>query len=340
MKTLLLSLRRSALPLLSVLTIPVLAFGQVAAAQNSLEDCLRIEVLNPANNSRTVNELRQMCGGTATQITPRGTGRTVPVAPITGGINESISAFSDSPYIPFFEPYKSNYIVFGSLENQDGTDPFSGQNLDIKFELGMKFRVFPQIDGLDALAPLKFGYSQRSWWDIAESSAPFKEHNYNPELFWDFTEALARPSSTPRLHLFDIAGFEHQSNGLDGIQSRSWDRVYAQREFSLSEMFSWTVKFWSVMKEGEFNEDITDYLGNAEITTHIDLNNWANINIKTIKGRETEKISYQADLILPMSRWINSRFVLSYYEGYGEALISYNQKTKSVRAGFYFPLGF
>ncbi|MGB4246503.1 MAG: phospholipase A, partial [Pseudohongiellaceae bacterium] len=315
MNTLQVPSRQSALPLLLVLAMLVLAPTQSDAAQASLEDCLRIEVLNPANNSRTVSELRQICGDGSAPATPRSSARSVPVAPITGGINESISAFSDSPYIPFFEPYKSNYIVFGSLENQDGTDPFSGQNLDIKFELGMKFRVFPQIDGLAALAPLKFGYSQRSWWDIAESSAPFKEHNYNPELFWDFTEALARPSSTPRLHLFDIAGFEHQSNGLDGIQSRSWDRVYAQREFSLSEMFSWTVKFWSVVKEGEFNEDIADYLGNAEITTHIDLNNWANINIKTIKGRETEKISYQADLILPMSRWINSRFVLSYYEG-------------------------
>lgn len=339
MKILQVSPGQSALPLLLVLATLVLAPAHSTAAQASLEDCLRIEVLNPANNNRTVSELRQICGGSPVQATPR-SARTAPIAPITGGINESISAFSDSPYIPFFEPYKNNYIVFGSLENQDGSDPFSGRNLDIKFELGMKFRVFPEMEGFTALAPLKFGYSQRSWWDIAESSAPFKEHNYNPELFWDFTEALARPSSTPRLHLFDIAGFEHQSNGLDGIQSRSWDRVYAQREFSLSEMFSWTVKFWSVMKEGEFNEDITDYLGNAEITTHIDLNNWANINIKTIKGRKTEKISYQADLILPMSRWINSRFVLSYYEGYGEALISYNKKTKSVRAGFYFPLGF
>lgn len=332
--------RQQIISLLLTLATLILVPIHSSAAQVSLEDCLRAEVVNPDNNSRTVSELRQICGGSPVQETPGFSDRTMAVAPITGGLNQSISAFSDSPYIPLFEPYKSNYIVFGSLKNANGGEPFSGKNLDIKFELGMKFRVFPQVEGLAALAPLKFGYSQRSWWDIAESSAPFKEHNYNPELFWDFTEALARPSTTPRLHLFDIAGFEHQSNGLDGIGSRSWDRAYVQRELRFGEMLSWTVKLWSVVKESEFNEDIADYLGNAELTTHIDLNNWANINIKMLKGRKTEKISYQADVIVPMSRWINSRLVVSYYEGYGEALISYNEKTRSVRAGFYFPLGF
>ncbi|MDP1930067.1 MAG: phospholipase A [Gammaproteobacteria bacterium] len=321
--------------LLALITFSFLS-GKSYALQASLDDCLRTEVVNPANNSRTVSELRVLCGENPVRTRQITEGIIEAVPTITEGINTLV----DSPYIPFFEPYKNNYIVFGSLENQNGSEPFSGKTLDIKFELGMKFSVFPQIAGFTALAPLKFGYSQRSWWDIAESSAPFKEHNYNPELFWDFTEALARPSSTPRLHIFDVAGFEHQSNGLDSINSRSWDRVYGQRELRYSEMLSWTVKVWDVVKEGEFNEDIADYLGNAEIITHVDLNNWANINLKTIKGHKTEKVSYQLDLILPMSRWINSRFVLSYYEGYGEALVSYNEKTKSLRAGFFFPLGF
>ncbi len=310
--------------------------GQSFALQTSLDDCLRAEVVNPANNGRTVGELRELCAGNSALEIQEDERITESPPTITEGIN----ALVDSAYVPLFEPYKSNYIVFGSLENQNGGEPFSGQRMDIKFEMGMHFGVFPQTESFTALAPLKFGYSQRSWWDIAESSAPFKEHNYNPELFWDFTEALGKPSNRRRLHIFDLAGFEHQSNGLDGIRSRSWDRIYAQREFRFSEMLSWTVKVWDVVKEGEFNEDIADYLGNAELTTHIDLNNWANINLKTIRGHKTEKISYQMDLIVPMSRWINSRLVLSYYEGYGEALISYNEKTKSLRAGFYFPLGF
>jgi len=36
------------------------------------------------------------------------------------------------------------------------------------------------------------------------------------------------------------------------------------------------------------------------------------------------------DLIFPMSQWVNSRFVLSYCNGFGEALTSYNKQTTSL----------
>ncbi len=94
------------------------------------------------------------------------------------------------------------------------------------------------------------------------------------------------------------------------------------------------------MNLGETNKDIEDYLGNAEITTHFDLNNWASFALKTWLGRKSDKLSYQLDMVLPMSRWVNSRFFVSYHNGYGEARVSYNLKTSSLRAGFYFPLGF
>lgn len=293
----------------------------------SVAQCLLNEVLKGANDARTARELRLLCGAEAAPVETRG----APAPTIL------LSRTLDNSY---FRPYKDNYILFGSMRNRDGSIPFSGNRTDIKFELGMQFSAFPQGREDSRLAALQFGYSQRSWWDIAESSAPFKEHNYNPEIFWDFTKALAKPSPKPRLHLVDQAGYEHQSNGLDSLNSRSWDRLYVQREFRLSEMFSWSVKLWNVVNLGDYNADIEDYIGNAEITTHVDLNNWVNLDIKAIKGHKIEKISYQVDLSVPMSQWVNSRFFISYYEGYGEALISYNKYTKSVRAGFYFPLGF
>lgn len=322
-----------------------------ALQAQSLENCLRTEVIKPENSARTVTELRAFC-------TPQPLAAVVTSVPARVVAQDGEVLIEDSRSITpdlammraqmqygdmndyFFQPYKKNYITFGSLKNEDGSAPFSGESLDIKFELGMQFTLFPEIDSFTALAPLKVGYSQRSWWDIGESSAPFKEHNYNPELFWDFTEALARPSDRTRLHIFDLAGYEHQSNGLDGLGSRSWDRLYVQREFRLSEMLGWSVKAWRVVNLGEHNLDIEDYLGNVELTTHFEFNNWVGVDVRTLKGHKTEKVSYQADVILPMSRWVNSRFILSYYEGYGEALVNYNKKSRSVRAGFYFPLGF
>ncbi len=302
---------------------------------DALSDCLQTQVLLPENAQRTVASLREQCE--AASDTP-------PAKTITESVSTPLGErqlqFAAEPHNTFFQPYKNNYISFGSMQNEDGGAPFSGKTLDIKFELGMKFGLFPQNEEFNALAPLKFGYSQKSWWDISEASAPFKEHNYNPEIFWDFRESLARPSTQPRLHIFDVVGFEHQSNGLDGLRSRSWDRVYATRLLRLSEAWSWTFKYWQAMNLGETNKDIEDYLGNAEITTHFDLNNWASFALKTWLGRKSDKLSYQLDMVLPMSRWVNSRFFVSYHNGYGEALVSYNLKTSSLRAGFYFPLGF
>lgn len=308
------------------------------AQSRALEQCLQREVLRPQNLSLTIAELRAYCEGQATPGASTSAEISTEASP--NEAPEQEFQYLQTPRNSFFEPYKRNYISFGSMRNVDGGAPFSGKTLDIKFELGMKFGLFPVIDEFQALSPLKFGYSQRSWWDVAEASAPFREHNYNPEIFWDFKESLARPSSVPRLHLFDLAGFEHQSNGLDGTNSRSWDRLYVSRTLRLSEMWAWTFKYWEPVNLGEYNTDIEDYLGNAQITTHVDVNNWAQVELNTLFGRESDKVSYQLDLILPMSRWVNSRFFLSYYNGYGEALISYNQKTTSLRAGFYFPLGF
>jgi phospholipase A1 len=321
----------------SGLAIAFATFSLTAFANPSrITTCLQEQVLKPENDTLRVGDLRALC----TAILQDNKDDMLIVDSTALATNSGQESVDNSPRNTFFEPYKNNYISFGSMEYGDKSTPFSGDSLDIKFELGMKFRLFPQIEGLEGLAPIKFGYSQRSWWDISEASAPFKEHNYNPEVFWDFTENLAKPSSTPRLHIFDTIGFEHQSNGRDSLESRSWDRVYASRRLRFSEAWSWTFKYWQAMNLGDYNKDIEDYLGNAELTTHFDLNNWIQMNLKTLLGRKSDKLSYQLDLIVPMSRWINSRFYISYYSGYGEALISYDKKSTSLRAGFYFPLGF
>jgi outer membrane phospholipase A len=331
--------------------------AELSALAVPLEACLLAQALLEANNSLTVAEVRAACmaqiaalANTAGSQTAssEAAGSETSGSGIAGIENISMPSATARSFVyeadsqRFFRPYKNNYLVFGGMKNHDDTPAFSGNNLDIKFELGMMFSLIPSSGSESGFIPLHIGYSQRSWWDISEPSAPFQEHNYNPEIFWDFTRSTRNTNSLltnlRNLFFIDRIGVEHQSNGLNEERSRSWDRAYLEREFVFSEALSFNLKLWHVLNQGLYNEDITDFLGDAQLTTHINLNNMFDIDIKTMKGHETGKISYQVDLTLPMSQWVSSKLFLSYYDGYGEALINYNKRSKSLRAGFYFPL--
>ncbi len=309
------------------LLVSLLAAKSGLAQQDALDSCLLEQIKNPDNNALTVSTVRNLCENT---VTTPSTELSIPLAatPVQAQFSE------------FFEPYKQSYLIFGSLQNKQGGEPFSGKTLDIRFELGMKFRLLPEREVYTGLEPLYFGYSQKSWWDIAEASAPFREHNYNPEVFWDFRKASSHNGFNFLGNFIDLLGFEHQSNGRGGAESRSWERLYAQRELALSDQFSLKLKAWNIVNQGKNNADIADYLGNASLQMTYRPNKRLDVNLSTIKGLDTGKISYQLDFIYNIPEWVNSHFLISYYEGYGEALISYNEKTKSLRAGLYFPIDF
>lgn len=306
------------------------AGAQSTGPESDLQACLQQLIIKPEYRSASVSDLYALCQQ------PRASG----AAPSdTGSIADDPG--SSAVVVPatdlnrFFRPYKDNYIVFGQARTDDGSPPFSGEQLDTKFELGLTFNLFQEITNLTFLAPLAFGYSQRSWWDISEDSEPFAEHNYNPEIFWRFDQP-SRPLPG-RFPFIDIVGVEHQSNGLPGAGSRSWDRAYIQKEFDLLPRLSVDVKLWNVFGEEDNNRDITDYLGQGEVTFKFMPNDRTRLRLKLLKGNNVEKYSYQLDISYRRP-WVNSAFFISYYEGYGEALISYNQKTRSLRAGLYFPL--
>ncbi len=305
------------------------------AEGNTFEQCLLQQIQMPENVNLTAGEIAAYCRDQQALTT-----RLIAEDP---GVTE----LPGEPGMPagfrdFFTPYKQNYILFGSMQNKNGGEPFSGKTMDIRFEFGMKFRMFQNTAEYARLSPLHFGYSQKSWWDIAESSAPFKEHNYNPEIFWDFEDPLAGEGYLPsELGRFvDRFGYEHQSNGRDGLASRSWDRLYAQKTFRFPEQnLSLRLKAWNVVNRGEENTDITDFIGNGEakLTYHAPSTRWE-LSTSVMKGHHTSKYSYRVDYVSDLSAWLNSRFMLSYYDGYGEALISYNEKTQSLRAGVFVPL--
>lgn len=223
-------------------------------------------------------------------------------------------------------PYKRNYIAMGFMNSLDGGQAFSGNTADIKFEFGVKYQIFHN-DKYKFLKVLKFGYSQKSWWDVGEESLPFAESNYNPELFLDFDGDWLGKDVNYQV------GVEHESNGRGGPSSRSWNRAYAQGEIDLSGYLSLGLKLWDVVEVSDENRDITDYLGNARLNVKLHYKDRTQLNVSTIRGNRVNRFSYQVDFMYRPVSLVNTGFFLTYYNGYGEALISYNRRTESLRAG-------
>jgi phospholipase A1 len=110
---------------------------------------------------------------------------------------------------------------------------YQGHNSEVLFQISLKQQLF----GI----PLYFAYTQKSFWEAYNSrrSAPFRETDYNPELYYRLI-----PADRERwLHLGMDAGFEHESNGQGLPGSRSWNRVYvAPFQQDGSHLIYW--KFW------------------------------------------------------------------------------------------------
>ncbi len=101
-------------------------------------------------------------------------------------------------------------------------------------------------------------YTQKSVVGISNSgeSSPFRETNYEPQLFLGFATDYEFAGWTLR----DVeVGFNHDSNGRSDPTSRSWNaptRLMAQNGNMMVE-----VKPWYVVGSTDDNPDITKYMG-------------------------------------------------------------------------------
>ncbi|MFX7858123.1 phospholipase A, partial [Acinetobacter baumannii] len=85
----------------------------------------------------------------------------------------------------------------------------------MKFQLSFKFRIFqPENPASTALLDnLYFGYTQFSLWDLGKESAPFRDTNYRPSLFYYRPDTGIQGGALSRLSF--AGGIEHESNGRD-----------------------------------------------------------------------------------------------------------------------------
>lgn len=225
---------------------------------------------------------------------------------------------------PSFTIFQDNYFITGP--SLDG--PINSNTSDAKFQISFKQRLTKAT--LPFNTYLFLTYTQKSFWKIYQDSKPFSENNYNPALgigkFFFNKNNLLR--------IIAIA-YEHESNGRDSINSRSWNRISFQYMQELSKMSSITLKGWIPMSYKQDNPDLIKYVGYCEISYSQKMHKGRYIfDITTRKGMSwDDRGSVSAQASYRISRRNNLYLSLQYYTGFAESLIDYTQKTNMIRFG-------
>jgi phospholipase A1/A2 len=178
---------------------------------------------------------------------------------------------------------------------------------------------------------LGFSYTQRVWWQALSPkiSSPFRETNYEPQLFIAWRTTLSRWGwQFNQLEL----GFNHHSNGCAYRTSRSWNRFYAR---CLAQQGQWhlDLKSWIRLPEGagDDNPDITRYLGHYQLQIAYRFGNRSRIYLKHHYRGHSGYGGYELGGHYPLTRGLH--LYLQWFNGYGESLIDYNFRQSRLGIG-------
>ncbi len=245
-------------------------------------------------------------------------------------------------FLQTLEPYKPIYLTSTWFMNGEGSDiGYLDQELFLRFSF--KRSIFWN---------LHFGYSHKAFWQIYDegNSRPFREHNYNPELFLEWDRVW-------QIDHIRLGLIEHESNGeklryADDASpvnySRTWNRTYLYARKSVLPVLDLGLKLWVVTDsedpdDGSFvvdNYDIQQFMGSGEF--YIELGKSPSILSVMLrqgwrKGTETIQLDGRIPLqILTGGKDQRIDIFVQIFSGYGDTLIDYDRKITRFSVGVAF----
>ncbi len=243
------------------------------------------------------------------------------------GFSQSQRSIDYIKQLPTFSMYGDNYFVTGTSLNKSG---FTPKTSDAKFEVAFKQR-------LDNVA-LPFGvfpflaYRQKAFWDIYLESSPFRELNYNPSV--GFVKLFANEKGIT--DGFWVA-FEHESNGRDEENSRSWNFFSLTYFRALGKQWQLMSKVWLPIGKMNGNENITSYRGYFSVGASYRpvKNTFIDVHIQpAFKDKLTGFVKLALSFKIAKHR--NQYLYIQYFGGYSEDLINYNEVSNNLRIGIVF----
>lgn len=215
---------------------------------------------------------------------------------------------------------------------RDISDSGSPDRAEMKFQFSAKFKLVENLFG-DYGGDLHFAYTQRSWWQAfnSDASSPFRETNFEPEVFIDFEN---RGSLLGWTNINNRLAFNHQSNGRSDPLSRSWNRLILESTFVNDDWALTLAPHWRIpeSEEEDDNPDIHKYLGYGDITLAHRINGDNELSWMLRGNPSDGNLGTEVDYSWPLFGSIRGH--VQYYYGYGESLIDYDQRSHRLSLGF------
>lgn len=328
---------RQASPGLSLAEVRAQCRAELASgpdAASIYEDCLQERALTAAD-AVTIEQVRAQCAELAAA------GRALPRKLVESRKDQS------NPYV--ISALRQNYILPYTYTNSVNQKPYQQagegslvESEEAKLQISLRAPL-TYTDLLTANDGIYFGFTLKSFWQLynAELSAPFRETNYRPEIFYQ--APLFFPLGDGAW--FGRIGFEHESNGRSQYLSRSWNRAYLTFGY-LQDDWALALQPWYRLPEdekvddgdpttppsakGDDNPDIEDYMGHFELTGAY---RWSDVEFSLLLRRNFDEGHGAHELGVSFPLWGRLRGYFQYFDGYGESLIDYDHRSRRIGVG-------
>ncbi len=226
-----------------------------------------------------------------------------------------------------FFTYRPIYYGFSAYHSDRNN---SGES---KFQFSFKYEVFADSN-------FYFAYTQKTLWATHAGSAPMRETNYRPEIFY----GLQTDSEGMPYVQFGI--LNHESNGEPEASSLQWDTHYIEPIFKIND-FTVRLTIWmpflfqSEAKATGGSANLFDYYGNGEIEVRYNQENLGHHELLYREGSLSGVYALRYQLHLDLNEYVkgldengwNTTLLFQAFHGYGESLGSYNVRTTRVLFG-------